>query len=285
MKLLLATDLSERSDRAMKRAVRLRRSLNAELEILHVVDEQLPIPIARDIRANVQEMLREQLSALGVESSADVKVNIVFGHAWEAIVETANETRPELLVLGAHRDRGLVDLFQGTTLHRVARAVDSPVLVVTREPTAGYHDVLVATDFSASATTAATMAGRLASASEVTLVHAYHIPFKGFAVQSDARGDISARDRKQIEDPIKKEFEAWANTLPVELRRARRVLREGGPVQVLDELALTKRVDLLALGQHSRSGFVEAFLGSTARELMSNPPTDLLLTPAQPYDR
>ena len=104
-------------------------------------------------------------------------------------------------------------------------------------------------------------------------------------MQSDARGDISARDRKQIEDPIKKEFEAWANTLPVELRRARRVLREGGPVQVLDELALTKRVDLLALGQHSRSGFVEAFLGSTARELMSNPPTDLLLTPAQPYDR
>lgn len=50
-KMLMATDLSVRCDRALQRALSLAGELGAELEILHVVDESLIEGITRQHEA------------------------------------------------------------------------------------------------------------------------------------------------------------------------------------------------------------------------------------------
>lgn len=42
MRILVASDLTARSDRAIARGFQLARQLNAELRLLHVVDADLP---------------------------------------------------------------------------------------------------------------------------------------------------------------------------------------------------------------------------------------------------
>ncbi|KQI70698.1 hypothetical protein AN191_16675 [Loktanella sp. 5RATIMAR09] len=280
MKILLATDLSERSDRALRRAVLLCKKLGGELRALHAVDDTLPSVIAKEVKSNAASFLREQIAALDANVATTAKVDVRFGHPWETIVEAANEGGPDLVVMGVHRNRGIADLFAGTTLHRVARAIDKPVLAVRRDPVGNYRNVIVGTDLSKSAAAAAELALKLSNPEALRFVQSYHIPFKGLVMRTDGRGDISARERKQVEDPIRKDLSEWIKSLPQELHRVRSEIREGGPIRVLEDIVLRNDADLLAIGQHSRSGLVEAFLGSVAKELMSSMPTDLLLAPA-----
>ena len=279
MKILVATDLSERSDRALGRAFKLHAQFNADLEILHVIDDTLPSKVAQEMAHNAKTTIADQIVDAGMDA-ASVTIDIRFGHDWATIVAAANDANADLVILGAHRNRGMAELFLGTTLHRVARALDRPILVVTRNPSSPYHDVVIGTDFSNSATHAAATATALVDPKAITFVNAYHIPYKGLVMQTDARGDIPAKERVHIEKALRSEMTDWMRTLPAPINTAKFELHEGGPASVLDAVVRQKNADLLALGQHSRSGFVEAFLGSTARDLMSDPPTDLLLTPA-----
>ena len=46
-RIVAATDLSPRSDRAFERAVQLARSLGAHLTLLHVISDELPSAVLR----------------------------------------------------------------------------------------------------------------------------------------------------------------------------------------------------------------------------------------------
>ena len=48
--ILVATDLTARSDRAIERAFSLARETGAELTILHAVDDELPASVADQIK-------------------------------------------------------------------------------------------------------------------------------------------------------------------------------------------------------------------------------------------
>ena len=128
-RLLLATDLSERSDRAFDRALMLARDSRGSLIVLNVVDEALPKEIRERLSQQAHDFIQEQLSASKIPGQADVQIRIVRGRDYKTIIDQARDGDVHLVVLGTHRADALIDSFVGATMDRVLRYGDRPVLV------------------------------------------------------------------------------------------------------------------------------------------------------------
>lgn len=276
--LLVASDLSERSDLALRRAFSLATRDGARLHILHVVDDQLPAPVAREISAFATQMLREKVQAMCPEiGGKQVKIDVRFGVAWKTIVAAAHDSGVELIVLGSHRSRGLAELFGGTTLERVVKAARVSVLMVQSEASAAYEKVLAGVDFSPASQAAVIAATRLAPDAAITLAYTYLVPFIDRAEPDDP--DIRL-ERKRIERELDPQMTAFKKSLPDNVHDPRVVFLEGRPAAELGTLAERKGVDLIAVGSHGRSWLGDKFLGSTAKELLFDAPSDVLIAKA-----
>ncbi|PXB82928.1 universal stress protein, partial [Pseudomonas aeruginosa] len=190
-RILVATDLSSRSELAVMRAAALAKARNAELTVLNVLDDdQPPVLIApqRLAIANLLEVNGQALKErLGVESKAIVRV----GDPVVVINAVAEEIGADLLVMGAHRHTPLRDLFIGTTLERVVRNAKIPVLRAAGAPEEEYRRVLLALDFSPTSTRAVQMAGQLGflDAASLTALHAFEPFAKGMMRYSGIKED------------------------------------------------------------------------------------------------
>lgn len=128
-RLLVATDLSPRSDRALNRALALSDELKTQLVILHVVDEELPSSVADRHKEEAESAIDQHLDSFPDLRRKDVARKVVFGTEFRHILKEAEGSGADLIILGTHRDPSLRDLFLGTTVERVIRRGNVPVLV------------------------------------------------------------------------------------------------------------------------------------------------------------
>ena len=166
--LLVATDLSARSERALERALALAREAGAALVVVHVVDDDLPTALADAHADAARGTLAERCDALaaGQRPAADagkgeVTIEVLRGRPHTEIRAAATRHGAELIVVGEHRRDGWRDMFRGTTAERVVRTCGVPVLLVREPVTAPYRRVLAAVDFSVFARRAVECALRL----------------------------------------------------------------------------------------------------------------------------
>jgi manganese transport protein len=127
------------SDAAMlSEAVSLAVMHRAELVLMHVVDgvggtwygEQTGDLESRDDAAyldNLAESLREKLRAQGVPA---VETVLGYGDASHEIVHITRQKEIDLMVVGGHGHRGLLDLLHGTTISSVRHGLSIPVVAV-----------------------------------------------------------------------------------------------------------------------------------------------------------
>ena len=277
-RILTATDLSARSDRAFERALELTEKTGAELHVLYVIDEDLPSRVSTDLSHAARTDINKRLTAKGKVDSAVVHVEM--GQPWKVVVEKARDLKADLIIVGTHKNRGIAELFAGTTLERVAKYSETPVLLVLDPVTGPYRKAIVGVDFSPMAQRTTEIAARVAPVADLTLVHAYHISFKALTMPTDATGDIPKKHRDNIERPLTAEMARFTELLDLDERRTTLRLREGGATSALEQEVMRSRADLLALGVHARSTLLAGILGSTATDAMSSPPCDVLLVPA-----
>ncbi|MGE8642577.1 MAG: universal stress protein, partial [Achromobacter sp.] len=242
--ILLATDLSARGDRALDRALQLTKALNTKLIVLHVMEShstsaRLTTPVWRrlssDHKALAERELAEDLAAADVPS----EVVVVSGDPLSHIMETADSFGCSLIVTGTARDETLGRLLLGTTVEKLARQARQPVLVVKTRPRKPYHDVLVATDFSPGSRQALRAALRLVPDANLTLFHAYDVPFQGKTVPDDA---ITRSFYKGAEQSAR---EFTADTPELAGLTPNIVLEPGQPETVLSEYSFNHRSDLV----------------------------------------
>src|SRR4029079_5228222 len=138
MNILAATDFSTRSHRAIRRAGLLARATNAELRLVHVVDDERQELLELDTR-EAQRILQEQIGAIPELAETNVRSVVIAGDAFDGILRTATTTAADLIVMGAHRKQLLQDIFIGTTIERVIRLGAYPVLMVNRQPAQQYR--------------------------------------------------------------------------------------------------------------------------------------------------
>ena len=146
--ILVATDFSARSDRAIRRAVLLAHTFEAVLHMVHVVDDDQPARIVSAEEGAARALLSEQTRSLREIDGLQSDFSLVFGDPFEGIRASAQELQAGLVVIGPHRRQALKDMFVGTTAERTIRLSSRPILMANAVPAAPYRHALVATDLS-----------------------------------------------------------------------------------------------------------------------------------------
>lgn len=277
-KILLATDLSARSDRALDRAAALALQWQAELVVLHVLENFEP-----DIRDTAQlpswrrppdpvNVAWKRLH-LDVSAVADkARVLIADGNPVEVITRTAETEDSDLIVVGVARDELFGRFKLGRTVDGLLRRVRLPVLVVKDRPRSSYSKIVVATDFSDSSRHALEAAARFFPATGLTVFHAYNAPMSGRMPDPDLyRANYRQFAATECEAFLQKVN--WPETW-----RPPEVLLEYGPLTVLlSSYARDKQVDLIVVGTQGRSAIAQFFIGSNATAIMDEAPCDVLI--------
>lgn len=274
-RILLATDLSARSDRALQRAIALASDFGAALTALHVVDEALPDEILRGLEASASTAMERQVASLPLAGGLRVIKEVVRGDAHADIIRRSIELEADLIVLGIHR-HATREMFRGTTAERVVRYGPRPVLVVKDAVTGPYRRALVALDLSPQSLAAAEKTARLLPKGEVYLVHVMHRPFSALLDRRTLTELIHA-ERQRATAEVQAAADKLAAALGDAAPRFELALREGEVHSVIRRETASIKPDIVALGTHGRVGISHAILGSVAENMLIEAPTDVLV--------
>lgn len=279
--ILVATDLSARSDRAVARAVALARDSNAKLTIVHAVDDELPGRIADRLRDDAEKAIAGLVSSLPGTASLKPEVHVVFGRDYQEILRAAEDTGADFIVLGVHRDESSRRMFGGTTAERVIRGGTRPVLMVRERSVGGYKRIMIGVDFSVYSRRAIEFALRLNPEAEFDLLHVFHLPFQGFIGGGrERRHEVSKKHEEMMAHVVRHEIDTLFSMLETKPAKYNRLVKEGAVSETIREQVAERKPDLLVVGTHGRTGVVNALLGSVAQDLLSRPPCDVLAVPA-----
>lgn len=138
--ILVPTDFSDLSKRAIEAAVHLARLSKARLLLLHVVEstwymgtyglDPLPIPnLEHELRQAAEKRLEELAGEL-VPADVTRRIVVCEGTPWVDIVRVAQEEDVDMIVLSTHGYTGLKHALLGSHAERVVRTARCPVLTV-----------------------------------------------------------------------------------------------------------------------------------------------------------
>lgn len=274
--LLMATDLSARSDRALQRALRIAAEHDASLTVVHVVDEELPASLADTQSKAALQGIRDHLDGLAASDRPRVSVEVAFGRAYGVILEMSEKIDADLIVLGVHREDAFKDMFRGTTAERIIRAGNVPVLLVKERADDPYRRIMIGVDFSVYSRRAVEFAVRFVPAGTFHLVHAYDVPFKGFLHGADIRSEVSKQHEVEFQQMVDSEMATFLSTIETKAPELERIMEQGVVHEVLHRQVESLKPDLLVVGTHGRTGVAHALLGSIAEDLLRAPPCDVL---------
>ena len=282
-RLLVATDLSARSDRPLERALELASRHGAALTVLHVIDENLPDaaqePAIQAARAEMQACVDK----LGKGCNVPVTLSVVPGCDHQDILAAADAVQADIIMLGVHRNDPDRALLTGTTMEKVLRTGTVPVLVVANQVRGSYKTVVIAVDFSIYARFAVQSAFAVAPDADFHVVHAFPAPFKGFIRDNEARRqarhDHEVKMIKMIEDEIDG-LVASSLGMDSSLPHFHKIVRQGDVHEGLHSAVEEVKPDLLVMGTHGRAGVAHMVLGSVAETFLSRPPCDVLAVKA-----
>ena len=142
--LLVPTDGSRLSDKAVVQAIALAKALEARITFMHttpgltrpIYADGMPIAIvsrrdynqrAKKDASTVLDKVAAKASAAGVGAKV---VHVISDAPWEAIVSVARKTKADAIVMASHGRRGLAGLLLGSETTKVLTHSTLPVLVV-----------------------------------------------------------------------------------------------------------------------------------------------------------
>ena len=271
-KILVATDMSPRSDRAVRRAFDLGRAHDVPVTVLTVLDDAMPPDLTDLLHAKAELQLDQFAASVADGHAHDVTIRV--GDPTEIILEAAQNDPRCLLVMGVHRPRPFLDALRETTMQRIVRRTANPVLLVKDAVDHSYAKVGAACDFSPASTASLRLALTLAPTARARLIHALHVPYAGMLGNTtSAADDLTTAFHKEAAQ----HDAAWRASESLPDAAGDTEIIVGSPYPLLRGLAEAGDVDLIAVGAHGRVGSARAILGSLSMDLMRDPPCDVLI--------
>ncbi len=277
--IFVATDLSARSDRALRRALQLAKQHSARVIVSHIYDEDLPETIKASVGSAAEHTIETALKNVADSKDIDVTVEVGSGSCHQEILQKAEACDADIIVMGTHRNETAGLSFSGTTLERVIRGGNIPTLVAANPVSGPYERVMAGVDFSAYSRFAIRNAVVLAGDASIDVVHAFHVPFSGFLGGTDNRKAFKKEHEHDMAVMIEEEMRALVRGSADEIQ-VNQLVRHGEVRAVLRNAIKEIKTDLLVLGTHGRVGLAHAVLGSVAVEFLNDPPCDVLVVKA-----
>jgi nucleotide-binding universal stress UspA family protein len=161
----------------------------------------------------------------------------------------------------------------GSTVNRLVRASQIPILVVRKRGRRPYGHVVVAVDFSDSSRHAIEATVRFFPRRPLTVFNAYDAPMAGLTTDAASyREQMKTAATREAEDFLRS-CDLSGGTHP----KPGLLIEYGEPDRLLYDYANEKEVDLVAFGSHGRSALFNALIGSVAQSLVSTLPCDALV--------
>jgi nucleotide-binding universal stress UspA family protein len=278
-RILVATDFSTRSDRALRRASLIAARVGAKLTLVHAVDADWPEALIEADRAAASAVLTDIASTLGTEGyDVDWVVKIDDVHA--GILAAADEVAADLIVIGPHRSR-LKDIFVGTTAERVTGLSTRPLLVAVGPPADHHRKTLLALDFDEASEAAGRKALEMGifDRTEVVVMHAFDAPAEGMLKRSLHPSEDVSRYVDSEGAAADEKLRTLIAHLGLPETCPTIVSMKGSPARSILELATETDSDLIELGTNQRKGFVRALIGSVTADVIRDAHRDILIIP------
>jgi nucleotide-binding universal stress UspA family protein len=269
---LVASDLTDRSDRALARSLRLTHEPR-RLTVLHVIASGLPPELVAEQQRSAESFLANRLREVSPEGAVGCGSIVVTGTVFSTIIAEAIARAADLIVIGKPANHPYTELFTGTTAERVIRFSDRPVLMVKQPAREPYRRVLVAFDGSEGVVRAFQMALAIAPDAEFRVVHAWWPPYVSLGEIEAARQEIheeNKRLKELIADAAKQAVTTSNAAAKVTID-----LVENNPYMVIANQC--PWADLLVMGTHSKGRLASTVsIGRLARHLLVESSCDML---------
>jgi universal stress protein E len=262
-RIVVATDLMPRSDRALRRAVLLAQQSRARLTLVHAID---PRQAVRAVRAQANRAYVKLLSTLdqvlGAAAATSVDIAVRAGSPLDVVAAVAEESDTDLVVLAAPRPRRY-DWIVGTTAQRLLRVIKRPVLVVHRDAQDNYRHVAAAIDLSNGSLPMIQAAARLGvlDHAHTTLLHATSAPHESMLDDAQLR------------------MQSLLAAADIDLKRASIVVRRDPAAASIRRLLELQQPDLLAIGSSRWLLVKRLLIGSITDSVLRVPLSDVLVIP------
>jgi universal stress protein E len=278
--ILCATDFSLRSELAIDRAAALSREFNADLTLLHVLDDDQPRPMVDRRSDEALTALTTRATVIQTRSGITAAVEIRRGTVSATIAEAARFLKADLLVMGVHR-RSLVSEIIGTTLDRVLRTGRGPVLMVNAVTFASYESVLLALDASEASARAVRTAKSLGllENTHISVVHAFEPIHKGMMGWAGVREETVKEYSVGWERDAREQLRRFLESIGLSDAVRNIVLEEGPPFVAIKQVVERLRPHLLVIGTRGHRGLKRALLGSVAERVLLELECDVLAVP------
>jgi hypothetical protein len=267
---LVASDGSEFSAAAVREALNMAGRCGAQVHVLSLVatgveHEALGESILK------QELETAQAHLDGIKAQADAagvacETHLVQGNRVDReIVDLAERVRADVIVMGRRGRRGLARLMLGHATAQVIGLAHCNVLVVPRAAHVEGRHMVLATDGSRFAETAAVTAGSLAKmcgtpVTVASVTTASHSP--------ERRAEAQAAVGRVV------------GFMQSEGANAEGRVIEGEPANAIVGVARERGADLIVTGSHGRTGLDRVLLGSTSERILNETPCAVLVVKA-----
>lgn len=279
--IVVATDLSHRSDRAALRGALVAHASGAELHLLHVIDEDQPRALIEAARGAADAHLAEQSRSIAAVNGIECRTKVIVGGTFVAIIRTAKDLDADLLLIGPHRRSLLKDIFVGTTAERAIRTSSMPVLMVNAEEIAPYGRVLVAVDLSAPSATAIRALAKLelAKGASISVFHAFEVTETSLIQRPTIPADEVERRLPFVQAAADRALAEFLVGLPIEGERRIAQLVDASVPETIHSVAAGWAADLIVVGTRGRTGLPRLYFGSTALGVLRSAKIDVLTVP------
>ena len=281
-RILVSTDFSTRSDRALRRGSLLARQSSAELVIVHVVDDDQPRRLVEVAQVEATVFLHELARTMRELDGILCEGRVVLGDPFQGIIDVAVELGVDLVTLGSHRRQILRDIFLGTTAERTIRHSVQPVVMANGIPTGPYRSILIATDFTDRSIIAAKAAKELGllEHTEITALHVLDPPDLSLVLRASmTMQEIEDRIGEE-EERAKTKLEEFIHKVEVVATRCVVKLVDVSTAMAIKNCAQGAQADLVIVGTRRRTGIEKWLLGSVAESVLSSSDVDVLVVPS-----
>ncbi len=293
MSIIVATDLSECSAQALRAAAVLAAAQNAQLIVVHVVEEldaqsgwlilvetpaELEAQVLSEARVKVEALVSQ---TLGAQAASEVVIVLRVGHAVDELLEEADKRLASCIACGTQGHSELMAALLGSTANQLIRESPIPILIVPATQHAfALHRILAPVHVQEDQGWLRTTASLAhAHGARVTLLHAVGLPvssvdplFPTINIPENVH-QLRAQQREAI-DRI-------ATAAGLDDVVDQRLIEVGRPEALIADAARQVNADLICMGTHSRRGVRRFFIGNTAERILRDLPCAVYVVPEQ----
>lgn len=292
-KILVPTDFSLYSDKALNQALGIAQTYKAKVYLFHVIEDKISHgidhyeqtirafkKIEKQLVSGATKRMKKQLDKFPQSKEVEVISEFATGIPSEEILRAQKEKGIDLIVLSSLGTTGLAQYFIGGVARNVLKGSTCPVLITKQEmlqPT----KILVPTDYSDYSDKALKQALDIAKQYNAKVFLFHVIPKEvdrcvaDVCLGDDVYRDIESQMITRAQDELQKQLGKFPQAKELDVTTD---VGKGTPYDAILQEAENKGIDLIVIASLGRSGIARFLIGSVSRNVLKGAKCPVLLT-------